>query len=82
MGRAATLTFAREGATVVGCDVMVEPAAETVEMVRAAGGEMVSLHPLQGARTTSVSSGLRVPGSASCGGTRPPPVGGIECARS
>src|SRR5450755_3858795 len=45
MGRATALTFAREGASVVGCDVTVEPAAATVEMVRTAGGEMVSLHP-------------------------------------
>ena len=45
MGRATALTFAREGASVVGCDVIVEAAAETVEMVHAAGGEMVSLHP-------------------------------------
>jgi len=45
MGRATALTFAREGASVVGCDVIVEPAAETVEMVHAAGGQMVSLHP-------------------------------------
>jgi NAD(P)-dependent dehydrogenase (short-subunit alcohol dehydrogenase family) len=45
MGRATALTFAREGASVVGCDVFAEPAEETVEMVRAAGGEMVSLHP-------------------------------------
>jgi NAD(P)-dependent dehydrogenase (short-subunit alcohol dehydrogenase family) len=45
MGRAAALAFAREGASVVGCDVAVEPAAATVEMVRAAGGEMVSLQP-------------------------------------
>ena len=45
MGRAAALTFAREGASVVGSDVTVEPAAATVEMVRAAGGQMVSLHP-------------------------------------
>jgi NAD(P)-dependent dehydrogenase (short-subunit alcohol dehydrogenase family) len=37
--------FAREGASVVGCDVIVEPAAETVELVHAAGGAMVSLHP-------------------------------------
>ena len=28
MGRAAALTFAREGALVVGCDVAVEPAEE------------------------------------------------------
>src|SRR6202142_596549 len=47
MGRATALTFAREGASVVGCDVTVEQAAATVEMVRAAGGEMVSLHPCQ-----------------------------------
>src|SRR6202167_3068636 len=45
MGRAAALTFAREGASVVGCDVAVEPAEETVKVVRAAGGEMVSLQP-------------------------------------
>jgi NAD(P)-dependent dehydrogenase (short-subunit alcohol dehydrogenase family) len=45
MGRATALAFAREGASVVGCDVTVEPAAATVEMVRAAGGDMVSLQP-------------------------------------
>ena len=45
MGRATALTFAREGALVVGCDVAVEPAEETVELVKAAGGEMVSLQP-------------------------------------
>jgi NAD(P)-dependent dehydrogenase (short-subunit alcohol dehydrogenase family) len=45
MGRATALTFAREGAAVVGCDVAVEPAEETVEMVKAAGGEMLSRHP-------------------------------------
>jgi NAD(P)-dependent dehydrogenase (short-subunit alcohol dehydrogenase family) len=45
MGRAAALTFAREGASVVGCDVTVGPAAATVELARAAGGEMVSLQP-------------------------------------
>src|SRR5258706_14531287 len=45
MGRATALTFAREGALVVGCDVAVEPAEETVELVRAAGAEMVSMQP-------------------------------------
>src|ERR1700722_11517885 len=45
MGRAAALTFTREGASVVGCDVTVEPAAATVDLVHAAGGEMVSLQP-------------------------------------
>jgi NAD(P)-dependent dehydrogenase (short-subunit alcohol dehydrogenase family) len=45
MGRATALAFAREGASVVGCDVTVEPAESTVEMVRGAGGEMVSKQP-------------------------------------
>src|SRR3954470_9212147 len=45
MGRATALAFAREGASVVGCDVTVEPAEATVEMVRGAGGEMVSTQP-------------------------------------
>jgi NAD(P)-dependent dehydrogenase (short-subunit alcohol dehydrogenase family) len=45
MGRATALTFAREGALVVGCDVAVEPAEETLALVEAAGGEMVSLQP-------------------------------------
>jgi NAD(P)-dependent dehydrogenase (short-subunit alcohol dehydrogenase family) len=45
MGRATATTFAREGASIVGCDVAVELAQETVEIVRAAGGAMVSLQP-------------------------------------
>jgi NAD(P)-dependent dehydrogenase (short-subunit alcohol dehydrogenase family) len=45
IGRTTALTFAREGASVVGCDVAVEPAEETVELVRAEGGEMVSMQP-------------------------------------
>ena len=45
MGREATLTFAREGASVVGCDLNVDAAQATVEAVRAAGGTMVSLQP-------------------------------------
>jgi NAD(P)-dependent dehydrogenase (short-subunit alcohol dehydrogenase family) len=45
MGRATALTFAREGASVVGCDVAIEPAEETVAMVKAEGGQMVSLQP-------------------------------------
>ena len=47
MGRATATTFAREGASIVGCDVTVEGATETVEMVRSKGGEMVSLQPCQ-----------------------------------
>jgi NAD(P)-dependent dehydrogenase (short-subunit alcohol dehydrogenase family) len=45
MGRATAVTFAREGARLVGCDVAVEPAEETVELIRASGGQMVSLQP-------------------------------------
>jgi NAD(P)-dependent dehydrogenase (short-subunit alcohol dehydrogenase family) len=45
MGRATALAFASEGALLVGCDVAVEPAEETLEAVRAGGGQMVSLQP-------------------------------------
>src|SRR6185312_4641880 len=45
-GRRAAVHFAAEGAKVVGCDVKVAEAEETVEMVRAAGGEMVSFQPV------------------------------------
>lgn len=45
-GRAAALLFAKEGARVVGCDLKVDGAQETVEMVKAAGGEMVSSQPV------------------------------------
>ncbi|MEV6258786.1 SDR family oxidoreductase [Nocardia sp. NPDC051911] len=43
MGRSAALEFAAQGARVVGCDVNEKAADETVEFVREAGGEMVSL---------------------------------------
>ena len=45
MGRATALAFSREGASVVGCDVTVDGAQETVELVKAAGGQMVSMQP-------------------------------------
>ena len=45
MGRATAMTFAREGGMVVGCDVAVGPAEQTAELVRGAGGRMVSLQP-------------------------------------
>lgn len=45
MGREAALTFAREGASVVGCDVNVDAAEATLDIVRAEGGTMVSLQP-------------------------------------
>ncbi len=45
-GRSAALLFAREGAKVVGCDLKTAESDETVALVKEAGGEMVSLHPL------------------------------------
>lgn len=46
MGRVAALEFAREGALVVGCDLDPVTAGETVQLVRDAGGQMVSLAPV------------------------------------
>ncbi len=45
MGRAAALMFAREGAQVVGCDIHADSALATLDSVRSAGGQMVSLQP-------------------------------------
>ena len=45
IGRASALAFAREGASVVGCDVNIAAAETTVDMVRAQGGTMSSLQP-------------------------------------
>lgn len=45
MGSAAALAFSREGAMVVGCDINPESGQETLEAVRAEGGQMVSMHP-------------------------------------
>jgi NAD(P)-dependent dehydrogenase (short-subunit alcohol dehydrogenase family) len=45
MGRATAVAFAREGASVVGCDLTVEAAQATVQTVRSEGGEMVSMQP-------------------------------------
>lgn len=45
-GRAAALTFAREGAKVVGCDILAAESEETRELVRAAGGEMETFGPV------------------------------------
>jgi NAD(P)-dependent dehydrogenase (short-subunit alcohol dehydrogenase family) len=46
MGRAAAELFAREGATVIGCDLDERRALQTVERVVAAGGAMTSSQPL------------------------------------
>lgn len=45
MGRAAALQFAREGASVVGCDINPETAEATVAAVKTEGGRITSLHP-------------------------------------
>lgn len=45
-GRAAALLFAKEGARVVGCDVNKDAASQTLTMVCDAGGEMVSMAPV------------------------------------
>lgn len=45
-GRSAAVLFAREGAQVVGCDLKVDGAEETVRLARAAGGEMISRQPV------------------------------------
>jgi meso-butanediol dehydrogenase/(S,S)-butanediol dehydrogenase/diacetyl reductase len=42
-GRAAARLFAAEGARVVGCDIAADLAAETVELVRGDGGQMISV---------------------------------------
>lgn len=45
-GRAAAILFAREGAKVAGCDLNVPGAAGALRMVRDAGGQMVSMAPV------------------------------------
>jgi len=45
VGRAAALAFAREGASVVGCDIDVDAGQATVELVHGEGGEMSSRQP-------------------------------------
>jgi NAD(P)-dependent dehydrogenase (short-subunit alcohol dehydrogenase family) len=56
IGRATAQICAREGAQVIGCDLDPESSAETVALVRAAGGRMEATAPVdlaseQGART-------------------------------
>jgi NAD(P)-dependent dehydrogenase (short-subunit alcohol dehydrogenase family) len=45
VGREAALLFSKEGAPVVGCDMNIESALHTVEMVNSEGGSMVSMEP-------------------------------------
>jgi meso-butanediol dehydrogenase/(S,S)-butanediol dehydrogenase/diacetyl reductase len=46
IGRAIALIFAREGAKVVGCDLVADGSEETVARARAAGGEMTAMAPV------------------------------------
>jgi meso-butanediol dehydrogenase / (S,S)-butanediol dehydrogenase / diacetyl reductase len=46
IGRAAAVLCAREGAHVVGCDLDPETSAETVSLVRARGGQMDAIAPV------------------------------------
>ncbi|MBX6764806.1 MAG: SDR family oxidoreductase [Rubrobacteraceae bacterium] len=46
MGRAAALVFAAKGSQVVGCDIDAAASEETMRMVRDAGGDMISVAPL------------------------------------
>jgi meso-butanediol dehydrogenase/(S,S)-butanediol dehydrogenase/diacetyl reductase len=46
IGRATAQVLAREGARVVGCDLNPDGSQETVELVRAAGGEMTAMAPV------------------------------------
>jgi NAD(P)-dependent dehydrogenase (short-subunit alcohol dehydrogenase family) len=52
IGREAALAFAREGASIIGCDMNAETAEATLQMVRKTGGTMVSLHPCRLSRPT------------------------------
>jgi meso-butanediol dehydrogenase/(S,S)-butanediol dehydrogenase/diacetyl reductase len=45
-GRVAAMAFAKEGARVLGCDIDAERSAETTRAVQEAGGEMMSLEPI------------------------------------
>jgi meso-butanediol dehydrogenase/(S,S)-butanediol dehydrogenase/diacetyl reductase len=57
-GRCAALTFTQEGATVIGCGRDGDRAEETVELVRAAGGEMASEAPFDLCDPDAVTSWL------------------------
>lgn len=55
-GRAAAIAFAAAGAKVLGCDVKAAEAEETVNLVKKAGGEMRSMHPLDLADTANAEA--------------------------
>jgi len=71
IGRAAATLFAHEGATVVGCDLHVARAEETLELVRGAGGTMTSAAPVSRSRpsTFPVNSRPSADASLACAST-------------
>ncbi|MBN9461632.1 MAG: SDR family oxidoreductase [Burkholderiales bacterium] len=54
IGRGCAIMFAREGARVVGCDIDVRTAAETVELAQAEGLRIDSFHPCDLTRAADV----------------------------
>ena len=56
IGRATALVLAREGAAVVGCDLDCTGSDETVRLVRAAGGEMTAMAPVDLASETGANA--------------------------
>ena len=58
-GRAAALLFAAEGAKVIGCDLKAEESADTVARVRAQGGDMISMEPVDLANEAAVAALMR-----------------------
>lgn len=56
MGREAARRFAAEGAVVIGCDLNAEALSETLELVRAAGGEISGDAPVDAGDPTAVEA--------------------------
>jgi len=59
IGRAAAVLCAREGAHVVGCDLDPDTSAQTVELVRAQGGRMDAVAPVDLATEEGAGSWVR-----------------------
>jgi NAD(P)-dependent dehydrogenase (short-subunit alcohol dehydrogenase family) len=70
MGRASALVFAREGALVVGCDLSVGAVQAIVELVRGAGGEMVSKQLRHLTESADCQALVDLAPSSSAGSTR------------
>lgn len=66
-GRAAAMLFTAHGARVVGCDIDVAGARETVELVRAAGGTMDSQQPVDLSERAQVEAWIAW-AAQTCGG--------------